>query len=186
MRLEANVKPWNPLLGGAPDEGGYKAKIAAVDPNYHAGKSTEFTLDLLEGPSAGMQTKCFIGNDLTKKGTPNKWATALISVGTALGKPEADVEAAIAKGMEFDPVATFTGKPCFLIVTANPGTYKDPTTGAEKANGPDREFATKGQYEQFVAAAGKPNGSGKATQTPTATGGGAPAGGDVLGKLFGS
>lgn len=190
MKMDfTGVQAWDPLRGGMIEPGVYTAKVNKVDPTYNGGKSTAFEVETTGPKGAGQVTTLFIGNEPgAKGGNLKKWKAALVSTATAGGKNEDDVNKMLAGSLEFDPIPTFTGKPVFILVVANPGTYKDPTTGAEKANGPDREFMTKSQYESALAAEkaghGPSNGATGATAPAAAAAAAAPQG-DVLKGLFG-
>lgn len=188
MKMDfSNQGIWDPLAGGSLDEGVYPVKITKVDPAYNGGKSTEFEMEITSGAAVGRKTSIYLGNEPGKNNSNvRKWKTLLVAVATAKGKTEEEALKAFSGEMSFDPVQTFTNQPAFILVTPNDTTFKDPTTGAERKSGPDREFMTKGQYESYQkahAAGGAQNGATPgATQTPPKS---APQG-DVLKGLFDS
>jgi len=186
------VSPWNPLASPAPEDGAYESTILDVDPAYNGGKSSKFTCDLKR---TGQTTDIFIGNEPGEKGgNLKKWLQALACVAP---DPQKFIDAARAGQIKFDPalqaVATFKGKSIHILVISVPGTTKDPQTGVERPNLPNKEFMSKAEFDSYVSghgAGGKPtapNGAPQGATTPAGTPvtPAAPAGGDVLKGLFG-
>ena len=181
--------PWNPLQTFNPEEGFYVAQIADVEQNYNNGKSTKFTLDLIEGPSIG-QTDLYLGNEPGEKGgNKRKWLQALCAVAPDPEKFLANLRA--NPSLDFDPVAAFKGKRICVMVQSVPG-----VDDKGRPNLPNKEFITRAQYDQAKTSGAKPgggnaraNGASAPAGTPTAAqpGPAAPTApqGDVLGKLFG-
>src|SRR5574340_1309295 len=150
----AGMAPWNPLQSPAPEPGAYKGRIVDVDPAYNGGKSTKFTIDLLAGPSAGMSTEVYIGNEPGEKGgNKRKWLQALCGIAPDPDKFLANLKA--NPNLNFDPVATFKGKDVYVLVVENGGTHVNPNTGQPVKNLTDKEFLMKAQYDQVIAAGGK-------------------------------
>jgi hypothetical protein len=169
----SGVAAWNPLASPAPPPGPHAGVIMDVDPNYHEGKSTKFTVDL-EG---GQTTDLYIGNEPGDKGgNLKKWKTALIAVATASGVAEDLATKACSTKVNFDPVQTFKGKKIHVLVIEVPGTNADPQTGAQRPNLPNKEFITKAQFDAVKASGVTPVGRAStngatagAAQTPGVT-----------------
>lgn len=199
--FDMNVPAFNPLVTFSPEAGPYKALITDIDPAYKSGKSTKFTVDLVTGPSAGQTTDFYIGNEQDEKGFNGKnWKQALLALcGCNANAPTAEAfEERCKAGLKFDPGSmardTFKGKTIHILVIDNPGTSKDPVTGVERANLPDKRILTKAQYDQVVAAGHAPrsgapasNGAVAGSPAPAGTPSPTPATGDtVLKNLFGN
>jgi hypothetical protein len=181
------LSPWDPLTSFAqPEPGHYVAKVSAIDPNYNAGKSTKFTVDL---PT--MQTDLYIGNEPGEKGAnARKWLHALMAVSPSQAAADQVAAAAKAGSFKFDPAtqaaAAFMNKTIHVLVTEVPGVDEK-----GRKHFPDKEFITKAQYDALVAGTTKApaksaptNGTTSVAQPATpATAATAPMG-DVLSALF--
>lgn len=168
---------WDPTASMSPEPGVYEAKVTAVDPNYNGGKSTKFTVDLLVGPSAGMQTDLYLGNESTgdKHANEKKWLAALVAVAPSKEAGEKFIAAAKAGKLPFDPAKnaapSFLNKKIHVLVTAVPG--KD-EQGRDHL--PNKEFITADKYATMKesgvmpkASAPKGTNGSAGTQTPAAT-----------------
>jgi hypothetical protein len=175
------VVPWDPTKGGVtdPEPGGYAGKTrgAWLHTSAKGGKSIKITVALSGGP----ETDLYLGLDFSKPSNVQKVKTAL---GSMYG---AD---AVEKMGQFKLTpAAFMGRDgqgaaCYVIVRGVEGTDDK---GRKKLN--DKEFATKGQFESFMAAMGTGGGAPAPASVPGIPGGnGAPApaaGAEALKGLFG-
>jgi hypothetical protein len=165
--------PWNPQCSTSK---GIQGTILDVDPAYSGGKTTKLTVDLTVGPSSGMTTDLFIGNEPGEKGgNTKKWFQACACVA-----PNADefVTKAKAAGLKFDPVTmavpTFKGK-TVTSSSRQPGREQDPVTGVERPNCPTRSSSAREMRPLAVQASNgskPPRAQAAAAARPRPTGGG--------------
>lgn len=147
----ANVAARN--VGGTfvePPTGAYKVKITGTEMYEKEGRqSVKFQTVISEGEHAGIETRLFIGLDLTKVGNQRSWKTALLSCGyTAEQVDVGDID------ISSD---TFDGKSAYIYYKA-----KDANDATSQS---DRQFITPDHFAK-LATASAPAASAPALAAP--------------------
>jgi hypothetical protein len=132
----AGVQARNPGAGYVePETGAYKVNITeAIEYDKDGKKSVRFQTVIAEGPFAGVETRLFIGLDLTKAGNLRSWKTALLSCGYTAAQIETG-EIGISE-------ETFNGKEAYIYYKAKD--VNDPTSQS------DRQFITPESFSSLT------------------------------------
>lgn len=157
-----------------PETGAYKVTITGTEQNEKEGRSSvKFQTVIKGGDFDGVETRLFLGTDLSKQGNLRSWKTAMLSVGYTPAQIEAGE-------VEFDS-STFEGKTAYIYYKA-----KDPNDATSQS---DRQFITPEQHQRLVGqssgsiapvAAGKLNGGPQMTASAPA-----PKSGNALRNMLG-
>ena len=124
--------------GRQPETGAYKVKITGTEEYEKDGKvgSVMFQTVIVGGEFDGVETRLYIGLDMSKVGILRSWRAALASIGI----PADDLD----RGDLNIGGETFNGAEAYIYYTR-----KEPSPDGKSQS--DREFITPAQYANFTA-----------------------------------
>lgn len=146
----------DPTMGGKLPTGAYRVKILESEQKAE-GTSISFTVEVVDGPHAGVRTWVNQGLDFAKDGNKKSWVALLLGIGATRAQIDSPQGLSLNAG-------SFTNRAAFVYVKALP----------EGEKGYDnRNFVTPDQFATITAAAQvqaatQPQGVGSAIPQPVA------------------